>query len=175
MPGKRVSQAEFARQNGWSRQYVAKLVQQGRIKVIKGKLDPVAAKRAIEELAEPSTVLRESSSEKSESSRTTPVVSTNSPAPFPQQGKAVDYATARTMREAYRAKMAKLDYEEREGKLVDAAKVRDDAFQTGRMVRDGVLAIPDRMADVLAAESDPAKVRQLLLDELETVLEKLSD
>ncbi len=41
--------------------------------------------------------------------------------------------------------MARLDYEEREGKLIDASKVRDDAFQTGRMVRDGLLAIPDRM------------------------------
>ena len=76
----------------------------------------------------------------------------------------------------FRAKMARLDYEEREGKLVDAARVREDAFpRWGRMLRDGALAIPDRMADILAAESDPAKVRQILMDELETVLEKLSD
>ena len=34
MSEKRVSQAEFARQNGWSKQYVAKLVKQGRIEVI---------------------------------------------------------------------------------------------------------------------------------------------
>ena len=159
MPGERISQAEFARRNGWSKQYVAKLVKQGRIQLEGGKIDPVAAKRAIDQLAEPSTALRETTD-----------VSTPT-----DSRRAVDYATARTMREAFRAKMAKLDYEEREGKLVDARKVRDDAFQTGRMVRDGVLAIPDRMADVLAAESDPAKVRQLLIDELETVLEKLSD
>ena len=167
MAGERVSQAEFARRNGWSKQYVAKLVKQGRIKLEGGKIDPVAAKRAIDQLAEPSTALRENP----EQSRTVVPAAT---APTDNR-KAVDYASARTMREAYKAKMAKLDYEEREGKLVDATQVKEQAFQTGRMVRDGVLAIPDRMADVLAAETDPAKVRQLLVTELELVLVKLSE
>ncbi len=45
MAGERVSQAEFARRNGWSKQYVAKLVKQGRIKLEGGKVDTVAAKR----------------------------------------------------------------------------------------------------------------------------------
>ncbi|MTI15136.1 hypothetical protein [Sansalvadorimonas verongulae] len=170
MPGERISQAEFARRNGWSKQYVAKLVKQGRIKLKRGKIDPVAAKKAIAQLAEPSTVLRKQQQEKTQDTGRTaepPVVTGNT--------KAVDYATARTMREAYRAKMARLDYEEREGKLVDARKVRDEAFQLARMVRDGMLAIPDRMADVLAAETDPAKIRAILIEELETVLEKLSE
>ncbi|WP_281647584.1 hypothetical protein [Parendozoicomonas sp. Alg238-R29] len=173
-----MSQAEFARQNGWSRQYVAKLVQQGRIKLEGGKIDPVAAKRAVEKLAEPSTVLRGKSSKATDiQSRTTvPAVSQVPTTSLPTESrKTVDYAAARTMREAFRAKMAKLDYEEREGKLVDAGKVKEEAFQVGRMIRDGVLAIPDRMADVLAAENDPAKVRQVLMDELERVLEKLSE
>ena len=172
MPGERITEAEFARRNGWSKQYVAKPVKQGRIHLEGGKIDPVAAKRAIDQLAEPSTVLRESPANKPETSRTEVPISVSGPT---DSRKAVDYATARTMREAFRAKMAKLDYEEREGKLVDARKVRDDAFQTGRMVRDGLLGIPDRMADVLAAENDPAEVRRMLMDELELVLVKLSD
>ncbi len=45
MAGKRVTQAEFARQNGWSRQYVNKLVKEGRIKLKGGRIDPVAAKK----------------------------------------------------------------------------------------------------------------------------------
>ena len=59
MSGERITQAEFARRNGWTKQYVAKLVKQGRIQLEGGKIDPVAAKRAIGQLAEPSTVLRE--------------------------------------------------------------------------------------------------------------------
>ena len=178
MAGQRVSQSEFARQNGWSRQYVAKLVQQGRIKLEGGKIDPVAAKRVIAQLAEPSTALREKAQEqvreKPEPSHVASVVSNQHQTALPQQSKTVDYAAARTMREAYRAKMARLDFEEREGKLIDATKVKEEAFQVGRMVRDGLLAIPDRMADVLAAETDAEKVKRLLQEELETVLTQLN-
>lgn len=71
--------------------------------------------------------------------------------------------------------MTKMEYEQKAGKLTDASKVRNDAFQAARMVRDALLGIPDRQADVLAAESDPKKVRQLLMDELETILNELSN
>ncbi len=166
MAGKRVTQAEFARQNGWSRQYVNKLVKEGRIKLKGGRIDPVAAKKAIDELAEPSTVLRESSAPKGQ------LVSTPS---YPVDNrKAVDFAAARTMREAFRAKMAKMEYEEKAGKLTDASKVREDAFRAGRIIRDALLGIPDRLADILAAEKDPRQIRQLLEEELETILTDMS-
>ncbi len=167
MAGERVSQAEFARRNGWSKQYVAKLVKQGRIKLEGGKIDPVAAKRAIDQLAEPSTALRD----KPVQGRT-PIPASTAPT---DSRKAVDYASARTMREAYKAKMAKLDYEEREKQLVDARKVREEAFQTGRLVRDALLGIPDRMADILAAENDPSQVRIKLYNEIEAALQSLSE
>ena len=78
------------------------------------------------------------------------------------------------MREAFRAKMAKLEYEEKSGTLTEAAKVRQDAFKAGRIIRDELLAIPDRMADVLAAEDDPRKVRELLQEELEAILNAMA-
>ena len=168
MSGERITQAEFARRNGWSKQYVAKLVKQGRIQLEGGKIDPVAAKRAIDQLAEPSTALRELPSNTPESNRTDAPVS--GPA---DSRKAVDYATARTMREAFRAKMAKLDYEEREGKLVEARKVYEEGFQTGRQVRDALLGIPDRLADILAAETDPSQIRRIMFEEMEQALQKL--
>ena len=40
MAGQGVTQAEFARQNGWFRQYVNKLVKQGRIEVKAGRIGP---------------------------------------------------------------------------------------------------------------------------------------
>ena len=166
MAGQGVTQAEFARQNGWSRQYVNKLVKQGRIKVKGGRIDPVAAKKAIEELAEPSTVLRESPTPKGQL-----VPSSSYPV---DNRKTVDFASARTMREAFRAKMAKMEYEEKAGKLTDASKVRADAFRAGRIIRDALLGIPDRLADILAAEQDPRQVRQLLEEELEMILSDIS-
>ncbi len=167
MSGERITQAEFARRNDWSKQYVAKLVKQGRVTLEGGKIDPVAAKRAIDQLAEPSTALRKTS----DSPRASAPVQAASPT---DSRKAVDYASARTMREAYRAKMARLDYEEREKQLIDASQVREEAFQAGRIIRDALLAIPDRVSDVLAAEPDPVQVKLLMMQEINDVLQLLS-
>ncbi|MGI9280725.1 MAG: hypothetical protein ACR2PX_14045 [Endozoicomonas sp.] len=142
---------------------MAKLVKSGKIRLHNGKVEPDEALKAIQAQAEPSTVLRKSPSQ----AGSVPVAPNDS-------RQAVDFVTARTMREAFRAKMAKMEYEKETGKLTDASKVREDAYRAGRMVRDALLGIPDRQADVLAAETDPRKVRQLLMDELEAILSELS-
>lgn len=158
-----LSQSEFAKRQGWSRQYVGKLVKSGKIVLVKGKVDPEQALAAIKAQSEPSTELR------AQSQRGTIL-----PASPTDSRQAVDFVTARTMREAFKAKMAKMEYEEKAGKLTDASKVREEAFRAGRIVRDSLLGIPDRLSDVLAAENDPVKVRQLLMDEFESILNELS-
>ena len=156
-----MTQLEFAEKQGWSKQYVHKLVKNGVIKLVNGKVDPEQAIRAIEKNADPVTQLR--------SDRQPPDILPGQN----QQGGAVDFVTARTMREAFRAKLAKLEYEEKSGRLTDAGKVNDDAFKAGRILRDELLGLPDRMADILAAESDPIRIRNLLLEELESSLNRL--
>ena len=160
---KLLSQSEFARRQGWSRQYVGKLVKSGKIKLVNGKIDPEQAQAAIKAQSEPSSELRA----KPRSGSVLPSAPTDS-------RQAVDFVTARTMREAFKAKMVKMEYEEKAGKLTDASKVKADAFRAGRIVRDSLLGIPDRLSDVLAAEEDPVKVRQLLMEELESILHELS-
>ena len=158
-----LSQSEFAKRQGWSRQYVAKLVKSGKIKLVNGKVDEQTALSALKQQAEPATALRQ-----------TPARQEAFPANPTDSRQAVDFVTARTMREAFKARMAKMEYEEKSGKLTDAVRVRDDAFQAARMVRDALLGIPDRQADVLAAETDPKKIRELLMNELEDILNELS-
>ena len=102
-----LSQAAFAKRQGWSRQYVSKLVASGKIPLHNGKIDPDEALKALESQAEPSTALR--------TSKAAAITPTDS-------RQAVDFVTARTMREAFKAKMAKLEYEERSGKLTDACQ-----------------------------------------------------
>jgi len=85
------------------------------------------------------------------------------------------YAQSRAVREAYQARLAKLDYEQRSGKLVEVDKVKASAFRTARTVRDGLLNLPDRVAHELAHETDPARVHLRLSKEIRTVLEALSD
>lgn len=93
---------------------------------------------------------------------------------MPAAGKGPSYAQSRAVRELYAAKLLKLEHEERIGKLVPADQVKVDAFKTARTVRDGLLNIPDRVAHILAAETDPARVHHLLSNELRTVLSQLS-
>lgn len=153
-----ITQAAFARQQGFTRGYVTKLIKKGVIQLKNGKVGSAQAEQAMKANADPVTLIR----------------SDQSSDLAPTQPGAVDFVTARTMREAFKAKMAKLEYEEKSGTLTDAAKVKQDAFKAGRIIRDELLAIPDRMADVLAAEDDPRKVGELLQEELEAILNAMA-
>jgi hypothetical protein len=84
------------------------------------------------------------------------------------------YAASRAAREAYLARLAKLDFEQRSGKLVDADEVRAQIFGLGRRLRDALLGLPDRLAPVLAGQADQAAVHQLLTEEIMVCLAELS-
>ena len=156
-----ISQAEFARQQGVSKPYITKLIKKGVIKLRNKKVDTEQAVAAIKANAEPSTALRTESPPE--------VIS-----PPANAGGPVDFVTARTMREAFKAKLAKLEYEEKSGTLTSVSQVKDDAFKAGRIIRDELLAMPDRLCDVLAAEEDPRTIREVLFAELENVLTRIS-
>ena len=72
------------------------------------------------------------------------------------------------------ARLAKLEFEQKSGKLVDADEVRAQIFALGRRARDSLLGIPDLMAPILAGESDPAIVHRLLAEEIERCLTELA-
>ena len=84
------------------------------------------------------------------------------------------YAASRAAREAYLARLAKLDFEQRSGKLIDADEVRAQIFGLGRRLRDALLGLPDRLAPVLAGQADQATVHQLLTEEIMVCLAELS-
>lgn len=77
-------------------------------------------------------------------------------------GGGLEYSRARAVRENYLARLAKIEFEERSGKLVSRDEVKIAAFNKFRTFRDGMLNIPDRLSAVLAAESDPGRVFELL-------------
>jgi len=85
------------------------------------------------------------------------------------------YAASRAAREAYLARLAKLEFEQKSGKLIDVDEVRAQTFALGRRARDGLLGVPDRLAPILAGESDPAVIHRLLTDEIERGLRELSN
>lgn len=90
-----------------------------------------------------------------------------------EPGDQITYAEARTQHERFKARLAELEMEQREGKLVEADVVRKEAFKAARQVRDALLNLPDRVAGELAAESNQFKVHQRLTLEIRRALEDL--
>ena len=86
----------------------------------------------------------------------------------------LDYFRARAIRESYLARLAKIEFEERIAKVVDRDEVQVAAFTRGRVVRDNMLNIPDRVAATLAAESDVDRVHRILSDEIRMALDVLA-
>lgn len=83
------------------------------------------------------------------------------------------YAENRAALTGYKAEMAKIDLDRAKNSIVDIAVVRNAAFTTARRVRDAILSISDRIAPIVAAETNTHRVRTLLDSELRKALEEL--
>lgn len=85
-----------------------------------------------------------------------------------------DFNDSRAIREAYLARLAKLEYEERSGKLmvVDEAKVA--IFNVAREARNMLMAIPDRLSSQLAGINDEFECHRLLSAEIKLVCERIA-
>lgn len=88
---------------------------------------------------------------------------------------AAQYTKARAIRENYLARLAKIEYEERVGSLVSKDEVQVASFNKFRQFRDGMLNIPDRVAAMLAAETDAAKCYEILSTEIRKALNEFAD
>lgn len=86
----------------------------------------------------------------------------------------LDYFRARAVREGYLARLAKIEFEEKTAKLISRDEVQVAAFTNGRMARDNLLNIPDRLAATLAAETDADKVHLILTGEIRKALDELA-
>lgn len=84
------------------------------------------------------------------------------------------YAQSRAVREAYQARLAKLEFEERSGKLIDASEVKVRAFKMARSARDALMTLPDRLAPILASSTDVQEVHKLLLEDIERTCKRIA-
>jgi hypothetical protein len=90
------------------------------------------------------------------------------------------YADSRALREAYTAQLAKLEYEEKAGKLVRVDDVKVTWFTEARRTRDAILNVPIRIVDEVAAIAGDLSAEQrheillCLQRELIQALEELS-
>ena len=161
-----VSQAEYARLRGVSRQYVGQMVAKGVIGLTGRKVDTVQADAALAAIREPVRPERRGAA---------PVADQEIPAPPRSAG---DLPTlllkTRIKSEVERAKLLEIRARVEAGKYVDADDVKVAAFNKARVVRDSLLNIPERLAAVLAAESDELRVHRIMVDEIRSALEALT-
>jgi DNA-binding transcriptional MerR regulator len=81
---------------------------------------------------------------------------------------------ARTKREEIEAETAALDLLERRKVLVHRDTVRAELARHLSTLREALLQLPVRLQSVLAHETDEAKVHDLLQDEVDLLLERIS-
>jgi len=94
-----------------------------------------------------------------------------------QQNRAAaipSFAQSRAIREAYAARLTRLEYDQRSAKLVDKNELKMRLAKLHMAVRDSLRTIPDRVAPIVAAETDQAKIHAMLLKEIGQALEGLS-
>ncbi len=94
--------------------------------------------------------------------------------PTAEPERRLGVAGAAAILKGYQAKLAKLQFEEKSGKLVATDVVEHDAFRVARAVRDGMLSIPAKVSAELAAETDPFEVHKKLEREIRLALENLA-
>ena len=158
---------------------VIKALKSGRIaKEADGTIDPVKADASWSRNSDPAQQRPAKQARKDRA----PPPKPPSRDPEPDQGTpsaspsgAPAYAQSRAIREAYTARLTKLEYEERLGQLVRTDRVKIAWFQAMRVFRDRLLNLPARLAAQLAAETDERAVRALLDEEMRTALSDAAD
>ena len=82
-------------------------------------------------------------------------------------------AANRAIKEMYAARLQKLEFEEKSKKLVPFDELKLKLSKLHLQVRDNLRTIPDRIAPIVAAETDPAKIHNIITLEIRECLEGL--
>ena len=178
----------YAQHRGVSHTAVAKAIKAGRISVEPdGKIDPAKADAQWARNTLPSQNLNTGAVKPapkvatppfSTPVSTAPVANRELQPPLETRAAAPDYQTSRAIREAYAARLAKLEFEERTGKLLNADEVKVKHFNLARLLRDRIQQIPRKLAPqivaAVVAQPDQRVVEDLLMDAIREALEELS-
>jgi len=183
----RLSIRGYARHRGVSHTAVRKALATGRIEAdAEGAIDPVAADAqwaSSTNLSKPrNSVIGAPKQRRLPGAPSEPVATPDVGAGETLNGSSAgdtarlvsSYAGSRAAREAYLARLAKLDFERKSGKLIDADEVRAQLFALGRRARDSLRGVPDRLAPILVGQTDAAVIHRMLTEEIERGLAELS-
>jgi hypothetical protein len=172
----------YARHRGISHPAVLRALRRGHITATNGKIDADLADRQWEERTDPSKRHHTGNGKPNANGRwanqharsgasAVSEVEARAGQDGPSGGT---YSAARAAREAYMARLAKLEYESAIAKLVDADAVRRRWFESARRVRDAVMSVADRVSPLVTGLSDVAEVHRVITEELRVALAALA-
>jgi len=153
----------YAKHRGVTEAAVRKAISQGRINKGKnGKINPEKADKEWNKNTDPAQIKRSSTTENE-------IYSQN-----PSNLSGPSYQQSRAIKEAYGAKLLRLQFEKESKKLISIDDVKVSAFNAARMTRDRILNIPDRVIPKLVGKTDIFEMKEILKEELIKALEELS-
>jgi hypothetical protein len=154
MSDRLMTQAEYARHRGKSRQYISRLAKAGVLVMRAGKVDVASSDAVLDDRPEPV------------SERVTASPTDVAPA-------GTTFAQAKTADMVFKAKLRKMEYDVRMGKLVEAELVKQRWSAVLRLIVDRILAWPNRLAPEVAALTDERQVREAILRESRALINDL--
>ena len=151
----------YAKHRGVSEAAVRKAIKQGRISKNKnGKIDPQKADNEWNKNTDPAQIKKTEAAENSNY--------------IPNSLSGPSYQQSRAIKEAYSAKLTRLQFERESKKLISVDEVKISAFNAARMTRDRILNIPDRVIPQLVGKTSIFEMKEILKTELIKALEELS-
>jgi hypothetical protein len=158
----------YAKHRGVTEGAVRKAIKQGRIsKKDNGKIDPNLADKEWSKNTDPAQIKKAEAKEPTQDSN-------NISTPSNPLSVGPSYQQSRAIKEAYNAKLTRLQFEKESKKLISVDEVKISAFNAARMTRDRMLNIPDRVIPALVGKTDIFEMKEILKTEIVKALEELS-
>jgi len=147
-----ISQYEWAKRKGFSKQYVNQLVKSGRIPLENGKINPSKADAIMAATQDPSKMHNKKRK--------------------PEGDDLPDlYLRTKIKNEVQKGKILEIRAKIESGEYVNADLVKAEIFKKARAARDHLLSIPDRIAAEIISLSDARDAHELLTREIKLALE----
>jgi hypothetical protein len=162
----------YARRRGVTLGAVQKAIATGRIRLIDGKIDPEVAD--IQWARNTDAAQQRGQAAVASMASATAIVPRAARAEPADEGSGLQLLESRARREQAMAELAELELAEKRGELVAVADVQKALVPKLLGVRDALDTLADRLAPLLAAETDPAKVYAVLKTEHRQILAQLS-
>jgi hypothetical protein len=155
-----ISQSEWAKRQGFSKQYANTLIRSGQIPLSNGLVDEERANAILASIRNPNQPIRRKQSAERRIN--------------PENDLPTLLLKTRIKNEVERGKLLEAKVKSEIGQLVSLEDVKKVAFARGRIIRDSMLNIPDRISFLLATENDASKIHEILTKEIREALEELS-